>query len=270
MIVSTDSVRARGQVVLQKDHADLAAQMAKAFGNEDFAPLEPRALMEFLALNHDRGWDEADGVMGRNPSTGLPYSLVQTPLDLLLETGPRSIHFNAEHHPYCGLLAAMHVWGLFHGRYGLSDKVVVDMLKGEAKAKADRMLSGVKQQQEELTAWCRNDLTCRHLVETDRLMRNYKALQFFDTMSLYFNERVGRDGDTTEFLHVPFDDKRDGTVVVIPLGEKTYHLNPFPFAGDRLVLQHHTFDIPASAVDVDYNAVFASSGIYTETITLVA
>lgn len=271
MIVSeTDKPQGRGRVVLQKDHADLASQLARAFGNEQFAPLEPRAQMEFLALNHDRGWDDADAAMGRNPLTGLPFSLVNTPIDALLATGPRSIAYNAEQHPYCGLLAAMHVWGLFHGRYGLSDKIVVDRLSGEAKVKADAMLLGVKEQQQQLAAWCHDDPYFRRFVAPEKLMQNYKLLQFFDTLSLYFNERVGKDGDGTEFVHVPQDQTRDCTIDLIPLGRKTYRLSPYPFAQDRLVLNQHAFEIPVSTVDVDYQSIFANSGLQTETITLVA
>ena len=269
MIVSQNLGKSRGQVILQKDHADLASQLCQAFGNQEFAPLEPKELMEFVALNHDRGWDEADAVMGRNPLTGLPFSLVNTPIDLLLATGPRSIAFNAEHHPYCGLLAAMHVWGLFHGRYGMSNKIVVDLLKGEAKAKANIMLQNVLEQQQQLTAWCQDDPVFRCLVAPIKLMQNYKLLQFFDTLSLYFNECVAKEGAATEFLHVPYDQSRDCTIDITPLGRKTYRITPYPFTHDQLVLQQHSFDIPVSETDANYQGIFGTSDILTETITLV-
>ena len=269
MIVSQNLIKSRGQVILQKNHADLAAQLCLAFGNQEFAPLEPKELMEFVALNHDRGWDDADAVMGRNPLTGLPFSLVNTPVDLLLATGPRSIAYNAEHHPYCGLLAAMHVWGLFHGRYGLSNKIVVDLLKGEAKAKADAMLKGVQEQLQQLTTWCQADAVFSRFVAPEKVMQNYKLLQFFDTLSLYFNECVAKEGTATEFLHVPYDQTRDCTIDITPLGRKTYRITPYPFAHDHLVLQQHSFDIPVSGVDVDYHLIFGDSALLTETITLV-
>jgi hypothetical protein len=270
VIVTEAPGKGVGHVVLQKDHTDLALQLARAFGNQSFQPLAPRALLEFLALNHDRGWDEVDERIQRNPKTGLPYSLVNTPLAELLATGPRSIDFNARHHPYCGLLACMHIWGLFNGRYGMSDKIVVDMLQGEAKLAADAMLAEVRQREAELRARLEADPEFRAYVAPDKLMQSYKLLQLFDTLSLYFNECVGRDGEPTSFLHVPFDASRDGPLQLTPLGRKTYRLTPFPFAGKELVVRLTSYTVPILERDVDYRKVFAETPSTTETITLVA
>lgn len=270
MIVTEAPGQGVGHVVFQKDHTDLALQLARAFGNQAFQPLAPRELLEFLAQNHDRGWDEVDERIERNPKTGLPYGLVSTPLSELLATGPRSIDFNARHHPYCWLLSCMHVWGLFNGRYGMSDKIVVDMLQGEAKAQADAMLAEVRQRELELRAGLEADPKLRAYVAADKLMQNYKLLQLFDTLSLYFNECVGRDGEPTRFLHVPFDESRDGPLTLTPLGRKTYRLAPFPFAGKELVVRLTSYTVPVLDRDVDYRRVFANTKSTTETITLVA
>jgi hypothetical protein len=40
----------------QNDHADLAGQFAAHWGNETFAPLQPRNSMVFVAEAHDNGW----------------------------------------------------------------------------------------------------------------------------------------------------------------------------------------------------------------------
>ena len=129
-----------GRVILQRDHQNLALEFAKLFGNEQFTRIQPQDLMLFCIEHHDHGWNEVDANIGRNPDSGLPYSLVSTPIDQLLQTGPNSADFNEEYHPYCGLLSSMHVWGLYNGRYGLSDKVVVSMLQGEAQKNAQAML----------------------------------------------------------------------------------------------------------------------------------
>lgn len=270
MIVTKHPKGAIGHVVLQKDHADVAHQLAVAFGNRDFAPLAPRDLMEFIAMNHDRGWDAADADVSRDPRTGLPFNLVNTPLDALLATGPRSVDFNSGFHEYCGLLAAMHIWGLYHGRYGLSDKIVVDFLVGPARTKADAMLVVVKAKEQELLARLRANQEFRAYVEPAALMRNYKLLQFFDTLSLYFNEAAGVAGEGTHFLHVPKTEQTDVTIALTPLGDKIYRLSPFPFHGSTLEVRHRVHKVPVMNIDVDYRQVLAESETVTEVIKLVA
>ena len=272
MIVSSYASPGTGHVVLQSDHAALASQLAEAFGNHDFEAPEPRDLMQFLALHHDRGWDETDAHIGRNPATGLPFSLVNTPLPELLLSGPRSVDFNSRHHPYCGLLASMHVWGLFNGRYGLSDKIVVNMLAGEAKIKVDAMLQTIVARRDQLTYLIAEVPAQCHLLESSKLMQNYKLLQFFDTLSLYFNENAGRTGayPSSDFLHVPQSSSQDCVVSLQPLGDQVFRVAPFPFAGTELVLTHKVYDIPVHTVEVDYQKVFAAANWTNETITLVA
>ena len=65
-------------------------------------------------------------------------------------------------------------------------------------------------------------------------MQNYKQLQFFDTLALYFNcEREGARVEQS-FMHVPHNAREDVTVMVRPAGESVYHVSPFPFDDDPL------------------------------------
>ncbi|MCX6130669.1 MAG: DUF3891 family protein [Proteobacteria bacterium] len=270
MIVSGGKDSLFGQVVLQTDHADLAHQMAVAFGNSHFEDLEPRELMEFLVLHHDRGWDETDLTIKRNPQTGLPFSLVQTPMNELLLTGPRSVEFNAAHHPYCGLLCCMHIWGLFNGRYGLSDKLVVNVLEGEAKLNALAMLEAIQKRQAELRKDLQELTAFAPFLAEPKLMQNYKALQFFDTLSLYFNESAAKEKQVAVFLNVPRTEFEATNLELTPLGENRFRLSPYPFKKDGLQLQHKVFDIPLMNKDVEYSQVFQNSNWRYETITLVS
>lgn len=244
MIVTTEMARSVGHMVLQQDHTSLAHQLAQAFGNATFANPEPRDLMEFVALNHDRGWDEVDKRMGLDPKSGLPYSLDKTPLDLLLQTIPHSIAFNEGHHLYCGLLVAMHIWGLYHGRYGLTDEIMIETLNGEDRKKADAALRPVKERIEQLTELLRHDPSFARMVEPTKLMQNYKFLQFCDRTSLYFNFCVAKEGEAIEIHHVPMDENHDTSVQLIPLGGKRYGVKPFPFKGRELALSLLSYEVP--------------------------
>jgi hypothetical protein len=98
--------------------------------------------MAYVTAHHDEGWAAVDAAPKHDPRTGLPYHLTQTPMPDLLRTGAGSPDFNQRRHPFCGLLSSMHTYGLYHGRYGLSDKIVINMVPTEYRADAQRMLQG--------------------------------------------------------------------------------------------------------------------------------
>ena len=65
-------------------------------------------------------------------------------------------------------------------------------------------------------------------------MQNYKQLQFFDTMALYFNCNGAADREPKTFTHVPKSRHRDVTISLTPRDEATYALDPYPFAEDAI------------------------------------
>ena len=71
-------------------------------------------------------------------------------------------------------------------------------------------------------------------VEEDNLFRNYKLLQFCDTLALYFNLRHQSNRTVENYVHVPETVTRDAQITVTPVGNGTYSFDPFPFAGDAL------------------------------------
>ena len=61
----------------QLSHAWLSGQLARAWGNERFAPPEPREGISLGAEQHDIGWALFDLEPRFNPQTGLPCSFLQ-------------------------------------------------------------------------------------------------------------------------------------------------------------------------------------------------
>jgi len=59
-------------------------------------------------------------------------------------------------------------------------------------------------------------------------MQNYKQLQFFDTLSLYFHCNHVGERSVVEFLHVPKNATEDVTVEISPGAGNSYVLSPFP------------------------------------------
>jgi hypothetical protein len=270
-LASTATPDAPRFVIAQLEHSRLAGRFAEAWGNHTFAPLEPHELMVQLAIDHDRGWDVVDDELGCDPSTGLPWNLVRTPLPALVRSSRRGPDLNEATHPLLGLLSSMHTWGLFHGRYGLSDKIFVDLVPAEHRGAVDEMLAHERARQARLRARLAGDPESAVWVEEVRLFHNYKLLQFFDTLALYFNCTAPADRRVATFPSVPVEVGADVTITVRPLGPGRYQVTPYPFAAAPLVvtcagrwLRPHDDLEPAAGA-----RAFANAPGDLETITLV-
>lgn len=231
-------------VLTMADHTAMCGQMARAFGNDRFEPPAPFAEVVYVVENHDRGWDPYDANPGLDPDTGVPYIMARTPAPDAVKTNRGSPDFNEAHHPYCGLLSSMHSWGLYNNRFGFSTYVIRTQaatsldVAGSDRALIDAMLSDEHARQVRLKAALAADPATRAWVEPSRLFRNYKLLQFFDTLSLYFHLRhAGERGDQQSYVHVPVTADADTTVTLRRIDDGHYSLDPFPFAGDRLTLR---------------------------------
>jgi hypothetical protein len=249
IIQSSRSGQARF-IIRQVDHARLAGQFAQAFGNETFAALEPKALMEFVSSHHDAGWAELDAAPARDPHSGLPYQFFETPRPLLVPVHARSPEFNERHHPFCGLLASMHTWGLYHGRYGLSERATIDSISAADKPAVLAMLQGELARQARLQAALAADPATKDWTDDSVLFNCYQQLQFFDTLSLYFCMGDPAAPRQAVFRRVPLAVGADVTITVRPQRTGLYGLSPYPFAKDFLevsVKGRHAMPAPPGA-----------------------
>jgi hypothetical protein len=191
--------------------------------------------------NHDRGWDDYDVNPGLDPNTSLPYLMSRTPAVASVKTNRGSPDFNEAHHPYCGLLSSMHTWGLYNKRYGFSQFVVrtrntVSIIVADPnRPMVDKMLADEVARQERLKQACENPAT-RPWLEENHLFQNYKQLTFFDTLALYFHLDHASERGEEVYIHVPMTADSDANVTVKKIDDRTYSLDPFPFAGDTLKL----------------------------------
>ena len=221
-------------VIRQVDHARLAGQFAAAFGNDTFAPLEPKTLMEFVTSHHDEGWLPADDSPQRDPDTNLPYQFIETPRALVVPVHARSPEFNERHHAFCGLLASMHTWGLYHGRYGLAERATIDSISPADKPAVLAMLQGELARQARLQSQLAADPSTSRWADDNVLFNCYQQLQFFDTLSLYFCMGDPASPRQALFRRVPLAVGADVTVMVRPLRRGFYGVSPYPFAEDFL------------------------------------
>ena len=254
------------------EHTTLAGRFARVFGNSQFEPVQPREVMLYMIDNHDRGWMDFDASPDIDPATGLPWNLIETPAERIVGTSAGSPDFNERHHPYAGLLSSMHSWGLYNGRYGLSDMVLIDTIGPQDRPLADRMLAAELERQARLRTRLLADPATAHWVDEATILQNYKQLQFFDTLALYFNRAP--EGDRTEavFPHVPMARDRDATIVVRPVAEATYALSPFPFeqSGLQFEFEGRWVEPVSDAGVADWVARVARAPVARQAFTLLA
>ncbi len=230
-------------VLTMAQHNDFSRQLAEAFGNDRFEPLNPRDELIYVVANHDRGWEDYDKHPGLDKNTGLPYSLAQTPASVSLKTNYCSPDINQDRHAYCGLLSSMHSWGLHNKRYGCSQFIVKSrsttsiQLPAEFEEQKQAVLARELKRQDDLKASLRTDQDTAPWVEDDHLFQNYKQLQFFDTLSLYFHLEHDAARPVETFIHVPVSIRDDANVTVRRVRENVYALTPFPFLESGIVMR---------------------------------
>lgn len=270
MIVQSAADGARHFVITMDEHTNFAGQLAAAFGNSQFEAVEPRAQMLHVIEHHDAGWRALDAAALRDPVTGLPYHLVHTPFARIVETSRASPDFNAGFHPYCELISSMHSWGLYNGRYGMSDVLLLDSLADENRAVAEPMLDGELERQQRLKAELARYPDSAAWVDEAHLLQNYKQLQFFDTMALYFNcVHEGARGPAG-FTHVPVNRNEDLTITIAPGDPGVYTLNPFPFQVGGINVTFSGRYLSSVDEGDDVRAGFDRAPRETQTVRLIA
>jgi hypothetical protein len=279
MMTQTAPAGEKNFVSTMLEHMDLCAQMGRAYGNERFESLHPYDEVLFAVANHDRGWDDYDQQPIVDPQSGLPFIMAKTPPHDAVKTNKGSPDFNETHNAYSGLLSSMHTWGLYNKRYGFSrfqlrirpgttSVPVADANRGMI----DALLEGEIARQSRLKSKLAENPVTRPLANEKQIFQNYKQLQFFDTLSLYFHLYHASERGNETYIHVPVSADEDATVEVKQISDRVYSLDPFPFAGDRLTLickGRYTGPLPAGCDRVQAGALLQSLPADNQTYELV-
>lgn len=271
MIVQSAPAQSPRLVIAMAQHTALAGKFARAFGNSDFAAIAPRDEMLFATDHHDYGWMALDAEPARNPQTGLPWHLTDTPHDLSVQTLGPAIPMNEAHHPYCALLVAMHLWGIYNGRYGLSDQVLLDGIAPQYRPSFDEKMAQLQAHQDRLKRSLASQSETAAWVEDEHLFQNYKQLQFFDLLALYFNCTHPADRQSQEFRHVPKSATEAVTVRVVPAGGDRYVFEPFPFQRSSVTVSFEgRYLTPMARTDAELLEVWKSTPTSTQTVQLMS
>ena len=217
------------QLVMQPDHADLAAQFAAVWGNSSFAPLRARDSMVMAAARHDDGWCVRERWLEVHDD-GRPISFIEIDAISHMAFYRAGIVDVSRHDTYAGLMDAMHGAGLYRQRYGAQPQLG---LLPDAEAHMDLVREFLSELEDSYAAR-RAELG----IDEDEQWASYKLLELFDRLSLYFCG-LPKLGDDDRFALAPVPVNYDGeeTEVVItplapfePFAPRHVRIEPYPFA----------------------------------------
>jgi hypothetical protein len=204
----------------QASHAWLSGQLARAWGNEAFGPVEPWDEVCLAADQHDVGMAAWDLKPSYDERTGLPNSFMEMPLEVhtqLWLAGPRRL---VSQSAYAALLVSLHGWRLYNRRD----------LSRSAPEDAERIRAFLAAQQDFQSEMV--GLLAGHPeVEPERLERNSLLLWTWDSLSLGLC--LAWAPDTVK--GVPL---RQGStdVELTTTGANTFTLAPWPFQTDTVLV----------------------------------
>jgi hypothetical protein len=166
----------------------------------------------------------------------------------------------------------MHSWGLYNGRYGLSNMVLIDKIGPQQRPLAERMLDGELQRQKKLKDELAEDEAAAAWLDERHVFQNYKQLQFFDLLALYFNRTHASERGELKFDHVPLNAREDVTITVRPTGDGVYSLSPYPFAAENASFAYAGRPIAPGQQDSGghWTGALAAAATVWETFRLVA
>ncbi|TAJ79230.1 DUF3891 family protein [bacterium] len=245
-------------VSTQEDHAELSAQFAAHWGNKDFAKLRPYESMVFATTYHDSGYREWEGNPPVNTEKGRPYGHRETIPSFEkfeLEAYVRNVEWVRAHDPYAGLLVSMHRTGLWQNRYQTFTSP-----KGRLRERSPEVQAVKKElearQEEEKKSLGKTDLKF-----DGQLWFNYRTLQLYDFLSLYFccDGYAGDNHlkeDAVAPVPVAYDSKEEVELRIVPTSANSVQIFPYPFDISPLKVSVRARVIPAGT--------FASAAECTE------
>ena len=214
---------ADGRMLLigQTDHSRLAGQFAAHWGNERFATPHPYEPVARAAAFHDYGYLRYETEPSFDPETG------ETPNFRNIGTDTKRLDeyqwcgdWLLASDPYAGALVNMHRTGLWRVRYGAIAYPEPKMRKQSPEV--DAFIA----RNENL----RSALTAAQKWDRDELRINYRLLQVWDLLSLYFSCQEPEE-EYIEPVPTSYEDAEgDGVrLTLTPLGANDVRVDPFPF-----------------------------------------
>ena len=232
---------ASGEAMLltQTDHSRLAGFLASHWGNDTFAPLQPYESVARAATFHDFGWLRYETRPEINPETGEPYTFITLPFDpIQLEAYQWCVDWLSSVDPYSALLVGMHRVGLWKSRY----QTITYPAWRYADVKLPQEIHAFIDREEPIQEHQRKS------VGGDTIWTNYRLLQVWDLLGLYFTV-----GEPYEHAVEPVPTAYDGDL------KSGVRMHMHPVADNRVAFDPYPFDVRPLTVHVPYRRVDRAS-----------
>jgi Protein of unknown function (DUF3891) len=234
-------------LITHPDHARLAGDFAKKWGNDRFVAPEPRRPVLLGISTHDDGWEARDA-RPQITRQGLPsafsselvgkYSAFEE-IDLAdyLAVRERAVSVVAEADPYAALLVSLHTYNLLTER---ADRSTISI---EQLPLLDTFLERQRLRQQDLYSKLSEDPSYS-ATETSwpRIQDHFKLLQATDNLSLLSCVDYRKPASLIHAL--PIANASHCSIAVESLGARHFRLAPYPFSEPEL-----KFQIPARHVE---------------------
>ena len=208
----------------QLSHSWLSGQLARAWGNERFPPVEPREGIALGAEQHDIGWALFDLSPGLSAKSGLPRNFVETSVAEHLEIWRPAPERLLSVSAHAALVVSLHGASLSELR-----------LRGaeEGTGELERHVAAERERQAELRSLL--GLSERDTERIQRLMWTWDGLSL--ALCNGWDPFTARDVPAAEGL-VDVELRRVAAAGAPRAGgeraEGAFALDPWPFAGERL------------------------------------
>ncbi len=252
------------QCVLQPDHAVLCEQFCRAWGNDGLAPPAPLEVLATASRRHDDGWAVWEQSPGLDRDGAQPRGFLEVEVPLHLAFYRAAITAVTDEDAYAGLLVSMHGAGIYQERYGAQPG-----MKLTFQHEVQEMVDAFVAEQE---AGFPDRISTLNVAEDERWV-NYRFLQVYDRLSLYFCLKNLDGGESDTLGSVPVDYAgAEAELTMEPVGPWHVSLDPFPFAGSEtsFTLDMRRMSKQTWASDADFRAEFFATPIERQEITVSA
>jgi hypothetical protein len=204
-------------LITQPAHSWLSGQLARAWAEDDVAPLRPREELCIAAEQHDIGWLQWEASPTLNPETGLPYSFREMPRKMHLQIWGRARRYSMIFGRYPALLISMHGTGLFE-RFGPGEDAPAN-----ERLQVETFLRRERASQQALIESLAQDARYEDLVSPEQLARHQSLISLWDGMSLMICSGIDSDGVTMGDYLIRSSEVENEDVLIV---------DPWPFSDD--------------------------------------
>ncbi|MEC1522798.1 DUF3891 family protein [Neobacillus niacini] len=215
-------------IVNQYDHSVQAGEVARHWGNEQFARPDHFESLCLAVQKHDIGWIESDTKVLFNDDSGQPVPFLNVNLLQHVDFYGKGYEQVKEEDPYAGLLVGMHWIGLYTSRFGYDPSFTFKIPEDLAPLIDEKIISLQKEWVDlKMNLW---EKTGPRSQFENNLWKNYEIVQFMDRLSQYVS--MHKQDTTNEFIMGPVRQSVDSKGCMITVqgqGNGTVVVDPFPF-----------------------------------------